>query len=454
MIARTLVPPDARPPAPDPGEAAAHRRPSALDERTLIPLELPVVPLDGRSNIPASLPLDSIAARVIVPRDLKWELIQREERATARVIPTEMDARIAIPSGAVSTGAMQPIEHLAFDLVDPGVLTTGEVHLLASEKQEKAARWSLITRLSSGLLHALVILAVVLQPKLFSQQEPKQEDMEIARRQLSYVFLPPYVKNIPKVMNPNEPRSEKMRIDPRILRKIAPPEAPPQPLPGPPEPERVVRDLPNAPVPQPNAVQPSPQPVPAAPKTDLSRPSAKLETPDQQKPARGLVLPKISAGRAIEESAREAARDSGRSGAVSGPMPGSVPAPGGGGGPSQGLLTNGYELLTPTEGVDFSNYLARVLASVRRSWYSVIPESARLGDRGRVILQFKILREGFVPKGEPALLVTSGKGPLDLAAISAIRTSSPFEPLPPAFSGPYIELRFIFLYNLPLDYAQ
>jgi hypothetical protein len=37
--------------------------------------------------------------------------------------------------------------------------------------------------------------------------------------------------------------------------------------------------------------------------------------------------------------------------------------------------------------------------------------------------------------------------------VSAVRSSNPFEPLPPAFSGPYIELRFYFLYNLPLEAA-
>jgi hypothetical protein len=42
---------------------------------------------------------------------------------------------------------------------------------------------------------------------------------------------------------------------------------------------------------------------------------------------------------------------------------------------------------------------------------------------------------------------------LDRAAVSAIRSSNPFEPLPSAFSGPYIELRFIFLYNLPIEAA-
>jgi outer membrane biosynthesis protein TonB len=101
--------------------------------------------------------------------------------------------------------------------------------------------------------------------------------------------------------------------------------------------------------------------------------------------------------------------------------------------------------------VDFTHYLQRVLASVRRNWYAVIPESAYLGERGKVVLQFRIMKNGSVPTGEPVLVRTSGKTPLDFAAMSSIRASNPFEPLPAAFSGPFIELRFIFLYNLPLD---
>jgi TonB family protein len=106
-------------------------------------------------------------------------------------------------------------------------------------------------------------------------------------------------------------------------------------------------------------------------------------------------------------------------------------------------------MLTPTEGVDFTNYLARVLASVRRNWEAVMPESARLGERGKVMLQFRIMKNGVVPEAEPAMVGSSGKDPLDRAAVSAIRSSTPFEPLPIAFNGPYIELRFIFLYNMP-----
>jgi outer membrane biosynthesis protein TonB len=47
----------------------------------------------------------------------------------------------------------------------------------------------------------------------------------------------------------------------------------------------------------------------------------------------------------------------------------------------------------------------------------------------------------------------SGKEPLDRAAISAIRSSNPFEPLPSAFPGPSIEIRIMFLYNLPIEDA-
>jgi TonB family protein len=90
---------------------------------------------------------------------------------------------------------------------------------------------------------------------------------------------------------------------------------------------------------------------------------------------------------------------------------------------------------------------------VKRNWYAIMPESAEMGDRGRVVLDFKILRDGNVPGEDPEMRSSSQKEPLDRAASSAIRASSPFEPLPSEFSGPYIELRFIFLYNIPLSEA-
>jgi outer membrane biosynthesis protein TonB len=83
-----------------------------------------------------------------------------------------------------------------------------------------------------------------------------------------------------------------------------------------------------------------------------------------------------------------------------------------------------------------------------------MPASVELGDKGVVSLQFRILKNGGVPDGEPVTVFGSGKEPLDRAAISSIRASNPFEPLPPAFSGPYIELRFTYYYNLQPDNAH
>jgi len=115
----------------------------------------------------------------------------------------------------------------------------------------------------------------------------------------------------------------------------------------------------------------------------------------------------------------------------------------------RGRLRENVELLTPAEGVDFAPYLAHAMAQIKRNWYAAVPESARQEETGKVVLQFHILRDGHVPEREPVLVAGSGNQPLDRAALASIRSASPFEPLPAAFSGPAIELRLTFLYNLP-----
>jgi TonB family protein len=253
--------------------------------------------------------------------------------------------------------------------------------------------------------------------------------------------------DIPKAPVTPQPKSPQIRVDPRLLRQLAPPREL-QPTPGPPEPERVVRETP--PIQKPLAAPSAPEPRPQAPQ------DSPIRAPQPQTPS-SLASPRVSPGKALQGLMNEALKNGGTTSAqFDGPLspstsPGGGGIGGGGAGGGQGYLGGNVEMLTPTEGVDFTNYIARVLASVRRNWYSVIPESARLGDRGRVVLQFRIMRNGIVPDAEPRMIGTSGKEPLDRAALSSIRASNPFEPLPPAFSGPFIELRFIFLYNLPLN---
>ena len=108
----------------------------------------------------------------------------------------------------------------------------------------------------------------------------------------------------------------------------------------------------------------------------------------------------------------------------------------------------GPQILSDTMGVDFHPYLLRIYLLVRRNWYSVIPEIARLGKQGRVALEFSIERNGRVP--DLVLRVSSGTDSLDSAALASIRLSNPFPALPPEFPGEDIRLRFIYLYNVPL----
>jgi len=443
MIARFLVPHGAKPPAAD--APTTRRRPSTLDERTLVPAMLPIVPLDGRTNIPSSLPLESIAARVVVPRDVKREDFAIEEKSDLPLQATEMDERITVPHGASPPAVIAPSENAPSDLVEADIFMTGEVNLLAKDPSEEKTRSELLKSVSSFVFHVLFIALIILEPKMFPPRVPTQAEMDLARRQIT-ILLPPGALDAPK--SAPRPKEPTMRVDPRVLRKVAPPE--PQPTPAPKAPERVTKDLPSAPVPKPNVTPPPPNDNVA--KADAPKAPLKLETPEQQPTDHSLLLPKSSLGQSLQDSIRESAKMSAPSAiGGGGQIPSNSGIPGGGG---QGAAFGNMEMLTPTEGVDFNDYLHRVYITVKRNWFAVMPESVRLGDKGVVSLQFRIMRNGNVPDGEPVRVLASGKEPLDRAAISSIRTSNPFEPLPPAFSGPFIELRFTYYYNLQPDYAH
>jgi TonB C terminal len=441
MISRFLVPKDARPPTgADAG--TQRRRPTTMDERTLVPAMLPIVPLDGKSTIPTNLPLESIAARVIVPRDVNREAYGVKEDFSTPLQPTEMDERIAIPVGAAPPTIIEPPAlPPPREIVEPDVFMTGEVNLAPAPARGEADKEQLVTRISSLVFHILMGLLLVFGPKLFPSREPTEEQMDLARRQMT-VLLPPgaldALKAPPRPVTP----PPTVHVDPRVLRSVAPP-LPPAPAP---QPERPVKELPNAPVPKPNVAQQLP---PA--QTDAPTPKAplKLETPDMPQPQHGLILPKSMSPSESIESSLHGSRPSAPRAIVGG---GQVAGGGGrgaaGGG---GAAYGGLEMLTPTQGVDFNTYLQRVYFTVKRNWFAVMPTSVELGERGIVVLTFRIMRDGSVPSAEPIIQRNSGKEPLDRAAYSSVRASNPFESLPPQFTGPYIELRYTYLYNIPIE---
>ncbi len=454
MIARTLVPTDARPlsaTSTEPGR----RRSTELDARTMVPGDMPIVPLDTRSTIPAYMPLDVLPARVLIARDMPIGALD-VATTLSKYVPLDVIATpTAVPKDAKPPEIVEHAKMRSWDLpevLDPDVMTTGEVNLLAQPpaamRDEK--RW--VLRGASALMHALAFLIIVMLMQWFPGREPTQAEIDQAAQQLGYLYLPPDLKNVPRVQAPPQPQSNKLKIDPKFLRKIAPPLQPSAPSPQLPTVAREQpRDIPQTP----NSSAAQQVQPPVQPRTEAPRPAPSIQPiqPGTTTP-NGLVLPKYSAGGSVQQGVQDLSRDSGAPPGIgfSGRLGGGYGGGGGAGG--GGDFAGGMQLLTPTEGVDFNNYLARVLASVKRNWYAIIPESARMGEKGRVILRFRIMRDGTVLQPEPILEGPSGKEPLDRAAMSSIRASSPFEPLPGAFSGPYIELRFMFLYNLPLPQGQ
>jgi outer membrane biosynthesis protein TonB len=442
MIPRFLVPIDARPPAAD--TPTTRRRPSTLDQRTLVPAMLPIVELDGRTNIPSSLPLEAIAARTVVPRDIKREDFVVEERSHLPLQPTDMDERVTVPQGAAPPEIIAPSENLIpAEIVEPDIFMTGHVNLLTQARTETKS--DLARNISSVVFHILLILAIIVEPKVFPAKPKTEADLDLARRQMT-ILLPPGAFETPRPTPRRQPVTP-MKVDPRILRKVAPPEPTPAP-PAPKPPERVVKELPSAPQPK-HDVTPPPETTAPTPKTDAPKQPLKLETPEEQPKLNSLLIPKSSPGRAIQDSIRDA-------GKMSAPRPigggGQIPTRGVPGG--RGIPQIGPQLLSDPQGVDFDAYLQRVYITVKRNWFAVMPASVDLGDKGVVSLRFKIMKGGAVPDGEPVTEYGSGKEPLDRAAISSIRASNPFEPLPPEFKGPYIELRFTYYYNLQPDYTH
>ena len=105
-----------------------------------------------------------------------------------------------------------------------------------------------------------------------------------------------------------------------------------------------------------------------------------------------------------------------------------------------------YEMKFDPQGVDFKPYILRVLAVVRQNWFAVYPESAKLGTRGQVKLEFAIAKDGTVTK--VAFSSQSGLQALDHAAVAAISASNPLPALPAEFQGQRIVLAFTFSYNM------
>lgn len=341
-----------------------------------------------------------------------------------------------------------------------------ELHLLTDWRDPDQPRRTGRAAIGSVLVHIAVIGILMALP---AYVPPVREEMHQIITPLIEPPTPltqkaPNTDKVTKEFNalPVTPRP-RVQIPEAAVSTTRP--AAPRPAPFVP-PAPAPKGTPNPPAPEPPKIEAAVKPPPP-PNVDFSRlttpPPPPVQIQAQEKPkspfenvpgaATGVPRGRSEVpipGSPISDAVRQAARGNGAGGGltvgdqgvgIGGVGPG-VNLP-----PSAGARQSQIQLLSDPMGVDFRPYLTAILATVRRNWMAVMPESVRLGRRGQTAIQFSIARDGRVPK--LVIANSSGTDTLDRAAVAGISASSPFPPLPSEFKGDRIVLQFNFSYNMP-----
>jgi TonB family protein len=326
----------------------------------------------------------------------------------------------------------------------------GELNLLREWREPLTARRVLRDGLGSAVVHAValtILIALAGGPVPVRNAPGLTVDFRKS--------IPLYVPRELTQRDPNRGKITK-QLDVRSAAPPAPvPQAPrfrpPEPAPGPVaavpapaiEPPKIEASA-TPPPPIPAGRIPQEPPPPEKPKLAFEQVGAGGPSPAPNRdPNIKLPDPKTSAEQALRASIQPSPQGGG---IVIGDIDelNAIPNPNQ---PPTGPVRSNLQLLSDPKGVDFKPYLIQILAAVRTNWLAVIPESARLGLRGRVLVQFIIDRRGGVPK--LVIAESSGTTAFDRAAVAGISASNPFPPLPANFQGPEIRLQLAFSYNLP-----
>ena len=298
MIPRILVPKNARP-VVSPTDAPPRRLSSDLDARTLVPSDLPQFELDPHSSIPSYFKLEVLGDAVVVPRDMPNTPLDAVSKTPNYVPLTILDSRVAVPKDA-HAAKLEPKQIVAIqdlpDVLDPDVLTTGEVNLMTKPVEDRTAAWNAVARFASIAFHFVVILLILLAPKIFPYHPPT--DAEIARN-ITDLYIPSDLNRIATeaVGAPAKDSGGEGRSAPAAAAR-APARSCSPLLPRRPSRRGRLR-LPRSPR----------RPLLCPSRTRRRAPSGRKRLRPMLTPS--LVLPKFSPGKALQESMQEAMKGGG-----------------------------------------------------------------------------------------------------------------------------------------------
>lgn len=310
------------------------------------------------------------------------------------------------------------------------------------------------TLVASLAIHVLLLVFLATNPD-FLTSPPKRiiriagQDYDLSKNEITELVMPSEARPKPRAPVEDKP----LIAPPPPAPKVQPP--PPPPPPPPPQmppvvisPEDVITE----------GARPDAQPRPShgdtneaaragSTSTEPPKPASPQETESEKPPeqiaqnnnSNALQLPNLmdSAGRLVQKSIEESRKrytQGGRTG-----IPGTFQE-------DPNFSTEEPTILSDTRGYDFGPYMNQVVNRVRVNWFSLIPEAARLGRKGRVVIIFTIVGDGTIQ--DLRLVANSGTDPLDRAAMGAITASNPFAKLPAGFDGDRLVLQFTFLYNI------
>jgi TonB family protein len=345
------------------------------------------------------------------------------------------------------------------ETIEPsGTASSGTTHelnfLLVRDSSGDWPRWKKAA-IGSAIFHCFAITALFLI-KGSSYEPPPPDRLYVPH------IVPLYIPKDLTQKAPNKGPVAKVMTVPPIAPKPKLTEPPPKPA-------RAAAPLPPAPVARPAPVQPPPVTVPP-PSSPAPAEVARIQPPASTPPPPPVAKP--DAPKMIVEDSIQANKPAPKAGILSAPNPsvqeamreiarggtsslrtevGDSDEIGAGAGlnlsPSALRPRSNLQLKSDPMGVDFKPYLLQVLQAVRTSWFAVFPEAARLGQRGQVVLEFAVTKNGVVAKVVYA--GQSGAKALDQAAVAAISASNPLPPLPREFKGDQIVLQMSFMYNMP-----
>jgi len=319
------------------------------------------------------------------------------------------------------------------------------------------------TLLISIGIHVVLLAILVANPDLLTST-PKRiirimgQDYDLSKQQITELVIPPDAMR----PRPTPAAPDKPLVQPPVPPQQAlqpPPPPPPQQQPPPPPPPQTPPQVIGPDDILKEGARPDAQPKASRGNTtEQARAGTQQEQPNTEAPKppsqqgenklppqlaqntnpNALKTPSLaeSAGRIVQQQI-----DENRRRFTQGPRTG---LPGGQEDPN--FSTEEPTILSDTKGYDFGLYMNQVINRVRYNWYSLIPEIARYGKKGRVVIIFTITQNGTVDN--PHVVATSGVDPMDRAAFGSITASNPFAKLPAGFDGDRLVLQFTFLYNI------